>query len=189
MLLAFQLVGDPVVPLNRTLLVVPCVAPKFIPAIVTCVPTAPDAGLTLVIPGVVPPPPLAGLNAAMAAPQMSEVFNVPLAETGPAAVWTRSSTANFVLGAAGTRSPMTYPLPAVNVLGLAVDRRPITRSPLVVVVADAVVGVLLLPCPVAVTSREFPDATPEYSRIANLRVPENAFATVIVFAPPAMFSA
>jgi hypothetical protein len=43
-------VGVPAVPLNVTMLV-PCVAPKFIPAIITEVPTAPDIWLTLVMLG------------------------------------------------------------------------------------------------------------------------------------------
>src|SRR6202521_69374 len=47
MLAALQLVGVAAVPLNRTVLV-PFVAPKFAPAIVTAVPTAPDVGLRLV---------------------------------------------------------------------------------------------------------------------------------------------
>src|SRR5438445_8957775 len=47
MLVALQLVGAAAVPLNLTVLV-PCVAPKFDPAIVTGVPTAPDAGVRLV---------------------------------------------------------------------------------------------------------------------------------------------
>jgi len=50
MLVALQLVGVAAVPLNFTVLV-PCVAPKFAPAIVTELPTAPDAGLTLVMLG------------------------------------------------------------------------------------------------------------------------------------------
>jgi hypothetical protein len=41
MLVALQLVGVPAVPLNVTVLV-PCVAPKFVPVIVTEVPTGPD---------------------------------------------------------------------------------------------------------------------------------------------------
>src|SRR5260370_17496099 len=41
MLVAFQLVGVAVAPLNVTVLV-PCVAPKFGPVIVTDVPTRPD---------------------------------------------------------------------------------------------------------------------------------------------------
>jgi hypothetical protein len=38
---ALQLVGVPAVPLNVTVLV-PCVAPKFVPVIITGVPTGPD---------------------------------------------------------------------------------------------------------------------------------------------------
>ena len=41
MLVALQLVGVPAVPLNVTVLVL-CVAPKFVPVIVTGVPTGPD---------------------------------------------------------------------------------------------------------------------------------------------------
>ena len=41
MLVGPQLVGVPAVPLNVTVLV-PCVAPKFVPVIVTDVPTGPD---------------------------------------------------------------------------------------------------------------------------------------------------
>ena len=50
MLVALQLVGVPAVPLNVTVLV-PCVAPKFVPVIVTDVPTGPDVGLRLVMLG------------------------------------------------------------------------------------------------------------------------------------------
>jgi hypothetical protein len=50
MLVAFQLVAVAVVPLNFTVLV-PCVAPKFAPLIVTDVPTAPDVGFRLVMLG------------------------------------------------------------------------------------------------------------------------------------------
>ena len=46
MLVALQLVGVPVVPLNFTVLV-PCVAPKLVPVIVTEVPAAADVGLKL----------------------------------------------------------------------------------------------------------------------------------------------
>ena len=50
MLLALQAVGADAVPLNVTVLV-PCVAPKFAPVIVTEVPTDPDAGFRLVMLG------------------------------------------------------------------------------------------------------------------------------------------
>jgi hypothetical protein len=48
---ALQLIGFAVVPLKVTVLV-PCVAPKFVPVIVTDVPTAPDVGDRLVMLGV-----------------------------------------------------------------------------------------------------------------------------------------
>jgi hypothetical protein len=58
MLVALQLVGVAVVPLNLTVLV-PCVTPKFAPAIVTDVPMTPETGFKLVMLGAggVPPPP------------------------------------------------------------------------------------------------------------------------------------
>jgi hypothetical protein len=52
MLVALQLVGVAVVPPNVTVLV-PWLAPKFTPAIVTGVPTGPDAGFRLVMLGAV----------------------------------------------------------------------------------------------------------------------------------------
>jgi hypothetical protein len=48
---AAQVVGVAGVPLNLTVLV-PCVAPKFVPLIVTEVPTAPEVGVKLVMVGV-----------------------------------------------------------------------------------------------------------------------------------------
>ena len=48
MLVALHAVGVPAVPLNVTVLV-PWLAPKFAPAMVTEVPTTPDAGLRLVM--------------------------------------------------------------------------------------------------------------------------------------------
>ena len=50
MLVALQLVGAAVVPLNVTVLV-PCVPPKFVPVIVTEVPNGPEEGLMLVMLG------------------------------------------------------------------------------------------------------------------------------------------
>src|SRR6266404_1176839 len=47
---ALQLVGIAAVPLNLTVLL-PCVAPKFVPVIVTEAPASPDAGFTLVMLG------------------------------------------------------------------------------------------------------------------------------------------
>jgi len=50
MLVALQLVGVPAVPLNFTVLVL-CVAPKFVPVIVTGAPVGPEVTLKLVIVG------------------------------------------------------------------------------------------------------------------------------------------
>src|SRR5260370_2834468 len=50
MLVALQLVGAAAIPLNVTVLV-PCVAPKFAPLIVTDAPTNPDVGFKLVMLG------------------------------------------------------------------------------------------------------------------------------------------
>jgi len=47
----FHVVAVPPTPLNVTVLV-PCVAPKLLPVIVTVVPTAPEPGVTAVITGV-----------------------------------------------------------------------------------------------------------------------------------------
>jgi hypothetical protein len=47
MLVADQVVGVAAVPLNLTVLL-PCVAPKFVPVIVTTVPTGPLVGVRLV---------------------------------------------------------------------------------------------------------------------------------------------
>lgn len=56
-LVALQLVAVAVVPLNLTVLV-PCVAPKFVPAIVTEAPTNPEVGFKFVMAGVAAPPPV-----------------------------------------------------------------------------------------------------------------------------------
>jgi hypothetical protein len=68
-----QLVGVATVPLNVTVLV-PCVEPKFAPAIVTEVPTGPEFGVRLAMPGVEAELTIKSLN--MAA----------LADCGPAAL-------------------------------------------------------------------------------------------------------
>jgi hypothetical protein len=52
MLVADQLVGVAVVPLNVTVLL-PCVGPKFVPVIATAVPTGPLVGERLVSDGAV----------------------------------------------------------------------------------------------------------------------------------------
>ena len=87
MLVALQLVGVPETPLNVTALD-PWGVPKFVPVIVTGDPTAPEAGFRLVIMGAVLPLPLAGLNAATAAPQLALADSVAVATMPPAAPWT-----------------------------------------------------------------------------------------------------
>jgi hypothetical protein len=82
-LVALQLVGVPAVPLNVTVLV-PRVAPKFVPAIITAVPTEPEPGLTLLMFGDVPTPLPAALNAAKPAAQKSAAPSEALAELAPA---------------------------------------------------------------------------------------------------------
>ena len=96
----------------------PCDAPKLLPAIVTDVPTTPEAGFRLVMLGAGLPP-LAGRKAAMAAAQMSELFSVPFADTGPAAATIRSSAASFVFGAP---APAPDDVPARGKAGIR--RRP-----------------------------------------------------------------
>src|SRR5258706_8322679 len=55
MLVALQLVGIAAVPLNLTVLL-PCVAPKFVPVIVTEAPASPDVGFRFVMLGTEAPP-------------------------------------------------------------------------------------------------------------------------------------
>lgn len=82
MLEALQLLAVPAeTPLNVTVLV-PCDVPKFDPAIVTWLPTGPEVGFRFEILG--GKTPLAALNAARPAPQLSAAASVAVAETPPA---------------------------------------------------------------------------------------------------------
>lgn len=85
MLDALHAAGEAAAPLNETVLA-PCVAPKFVPVIVTEVPTIPEVGFKLEMDGPLPPLP-AALNDAKAAPQLSETLRVALAAAVPAAPW------------------------------------------------------------------------------------------------------
>src|SRR6266403_798550 len=113
MLVALQLVAVAVVPL-KVIVLVPCVVPKFAPAMVTDVPTTPDAGCRLVILGDEPPPALPALKAAKTTPQLSGAPRIAPADTVAAAVCIRSSAISLVFGAAGTLPSMAKPLPAVK---------------------------------------------------------------------------
>jgi len=84
MLVALQPLAVPAgVPLNVTALA-PCAAPKFVPVSVTEVLTDPLVGFRFVMLGGAPPVPLADLNAATAAPQLTLAAKVALAATLPA---------------------------------------------------------------------------------------------------------
>jgi len=82
MLVELQVDTAAVVPLKVTVLV-PCVAPKFVPVIVIDRPTAPVVWLKLVMLGPVLPAE-ADLKAASTAPQVSEPLSVAPAEAAPA---------------------------------------------------------------------------------------------------------
>jgi hypothetical protein len=99
------------------------------------------------------------------------------------------SANSFVAGSSGTLATAENPLPAVKLAGLAVEIAPSNKSPLEDVVALPLFGDTPFPWAMEITSKEFAAATPEYSTIAKRIVPEVVSDTVIVFAPPAMFSA
>src|SRR6266850_7469731 len=183
-----QLAGVAATPLNFTVLV-PCVAPKFAPLMVTDVPTAPDVGFKLVMLGGEPPPAVPALKAAKATPQLSGAPRVAPADAVPATVCIRSSAISLVFGAAGTLPSMANPFPAVKLAELADEAAPSNKSPLELVVAFPLFGDTPFPWAIANASREFVATTPEYSTIAIRMVPEIVSDTVIAFAPPAIFSA
>jgi len=188
MFVALQLPAIPAeTPPNVTVLD-PCEGPKFDPAIVTCVPTGPETGFRLEILG--GKTPLAVLNAAKPAPQLSDAASVAVAEMGPATAWMPSSTINLVLGAAGTLSSLANPLPGAYVAPFAVTSAVNTKSPPIVVAAVPLFKAVPVPWAATAASREFDAAKPEYSRIAKrIVLLETDSDTVTVFAPPAIFSA
>jgi len=106
-LVALQLVGTAATPLNFTVLV-PCVAPKFAPAIVTGVPTTPDAGFRLVILGpdvvTVKPTPL------LATPP---TVTTTLPVDAPAGTATTTLVALQLVGTAATPLNFTVLVPCV----------------------------------------------------------------------------
>jgi hypothetical protein len=76
MLVALQLVGVAVVPLNVTVLV-PWLPTKFTPVIVTDAPTAPELGLKLVMAGAVVPVPAKGIDMGTLF-ALFEIFRLPV---------------------------------------------------------------------------------------------------------------
>lgn len=85
-LVALQLVAVAAAPLNARMLL-PCMAPKFVPVTVTPASAIPEVGLRLVIVGELLPLPAAGLNAARPAPHLTDVLSDAVAEALPAADW------------------------------------------------------------------------------------------------------
>jgi hypothetical protein len=83
MLVALQLVGVAAVPLKVTVLL-PALAPKFVPVIVMGVPNAPELGLRRVTLGASGEAPAAALKAANPAPQLSDAASNAPAEASPA---------------------------------------------------------------------------------------------------------
>jgi hypothetical protein len=77
----------------------------------------------------------------------------------------------------------------VNVAVSAVAIVPKSKSPLAVVVRFPLFGDEPLPVAIAVTSKEFAVARPEYSMMAKRSGPETVCEMVMVFAPPLTFSA
>ena len=134
---------------------------------------------------------LAALNAAMDAPQLSEVlFKEPVADAAPAVLWMESSRTSFVLGAGGTKERIVNPEPAVIVSPLAVTICPRRRSPAAVVVMLPLLTEAPLPFAVAAPSKDEDAATPEYSASMYRNVlPEMESDTVTLVAPPLIFSA
>ena len=86
-LIIYMLLGLGLILLYNSVLV-PWLDPKFVPVIVTDVPTGPDVWLKLVILGVGGGGPLtAALNAANTTPHLSVAPNVAFAVAFPKAVW------------------------------------------------------------------------------------------------------
>jgi hypothetical protein len=106
MLVADQLVGVAVVPLNFTVLV-PCVAPKFVPVIVTDVPTAPVVGDKLVM--------LGGTLTVNASPLLTPPSTVTttLPVVAPVGTGTTMLVADQLVGVAATPLNVTVLAPCV----------------------------------------------------------------------------
>src|SRR5216684_1412326 len=107
MLVALQLVAVAAIPLNVTVLV-PCVAPKFAPVIVTDVPINPDAGFKLVMlgPGTVT---VKFMPLLAAPPTLTTTFPV----VAPAGTSTTTLVALQLVGVAATPLNVTVLVPCV----------------------------------------------------------------------------
>ena len=103
-LVAYQLVGVAVVPLNLTVLV-PCVAPKFVPVIVTDVATGPLVGDRLVM--------LGGTVTVKVTPLLATEFTVTttLPVAAPAGTGTTMLVADQLVGVAAVPLNVTLLVP------------------------------------------------------------------------------
>ncbi len=120
MLVALQLVGVAAVPLKLTVLV-PCVAPKFVPLIVTEVPAGPDVGDKLVMLG-------------------AGTVTVKLT---PLLAWPPTVTTTFpVVAPVGTGATMLVALQLVGVAAV-----PLKLTVLVPCVAPKFVPLIVTECP------------------------------------------
>jgi hypothetical protein len=158
MLVALQLVAVAATPLNFTVLV-PCVAPNFVPVIVTTVPTTPVFGLKLLILGPdVPPPPVAARNVATCAvhPPFAAAVHDPA--TAPALPWISYSVASHDVG---VLLIIVNPLPAVGLLTFS--RSPKVSSPPLPVVTLPLVGFAAVPSCCAPWSNGLVVAAPDHS--------------------------
>ncbi len=110
MLVADQLVGVAVVPLNVTVLV-PFVAPKFVPVIVTDVPTGPLVGVRLVTVGAVAVVVTVNVIALLAAPP---TVTTTLPVVAPAGTGTVMLEEDQFVGVAAVPSNFTALVPCVD---------------------------------------------------------------------------
>jgi hypothetical protein len=154
MLVALQIEGVAVVPLNFTVLD-PCVAPKFAPPIVTDVPTAPDVGFKLVMLGagtvtakltplLAAPPTVtttlpvvapAGTGTAMlVAPQLVGVAPIPLKVT-LLVPWVAPKFAPVIVTGVPSTPDVGFRLVMLGatVVAVAVKFTPVTLAPLTVI--------------------------------------------------------
>jgi hypothetical protein len=171
MLAALQLVGVAAIPLN-VLVLVPCVEPKFAPAIVTALPTGPDVGVRLVMLGadgvtvkVMPllarPPTVTTTVPVVAAPGTGTLMLVVLQFVGVAAVplnltvlvpWVVPKFAPAIVTALPTTPDVGVRLVRLGADAVTVKVAPLLATPPTVtttapVVAAAGTGTLMLPAP------------------------------------------
>ena len=182
MLVALQLVGVATVPL-KVIVLAPCVAPKFVPATATEVPTAPELGLRLVTLGDVPAPLPAPRKATICMIHAPPVIGA-VALRLPAVVTIESSRMSLS-GVVITR--LVYPDPGPVVV-CCTKFAPTSRSFAFPVVTEPLLLGVPFPCAAATTSTGVVVSIPLYSatRISGKAAPVlNVTVTVLLFAAAA----